>query len=80
LNILAEVGRPIWLTEVDILDKNPVTRADSLEALMRVAFSHPGVHGVILWAFWDNNSWRGPDVALVNGGDWKVITIEPIDL
>ncbi|XP_031549685.1 uncharacterized protein LOC116287179, partial [Actinia tenebrosa] len=72
LNTLAEVGRPIWLTEVDILNKDPVGRANSLEALMRTAFSHPSVHGIMFWAFWDRNSWRGPDVALVNGDEWKL--------
>ncbi|KAK3731070.1 hypothetical protein QZH41_019227, partial [Actinostola sp. cb2023] len=71
LNALSEVGRPIWLTEVDILNKNVHERADSLEALMRIAFSHPKVNGIILWAFWAKSSWRGPDVALVDA-NWKL--------
>ena len=71
LNAISEVGRPIWLTEVDVLDKNMQQRAESLEAVMRIAFSHPNVNGMMLWAFWEKNSWRGPDATIVNS-DWKV--------
>ncbi|XP_068725993.1 uncharacterized protein [Montipora capricornis] len=72
LKILSEAGLPIWLTEVDVLEKNPHNRADSLEVIMRSAFSNPSVQGLILWSFWNQSSWRGPYTALVDGNEWKI--------
>ena len=70
--MLSEVRIPIWLTEVDVLEKDPVKRADNLEAVMRTAFSSPSVQGLILWSFWSQSSWRGPYTSLVDGNEWKV--------
>lgn len=72
LNMLGEARIPIWLTEVDVLEKDPMKRADSLETVMRTAFSTPGVQGLILWSFWGYSSWRGPYTSLVDGNDWKI--------
>ena len=71
--MLGEARIPIWLTEVDVLEKDPMKRADSLETVMRTAFSTPGVQGLILWSFWGYSSWRGPYTSLVDGNDWKVL-------
>ena len=72
LETLSEARVPLWLTEVDILEKDPEKRADSLESVMRTSFSHPTTRGLILWSFWDSAAWRGKNVALVDGTDWKV--------
>ena len=72
LSMLDEVKIPIWLTEVDVLEEDPVRRANGLETVMRTAFSHPTVQGLILWSFWNRAAWRGPNTALVDGNDWKV--------
>eukprot|EP00795_Rhopilema_esculentum_P004379 gene4379-20601_t len=66
LDILAKAGLPIWITELDILEKNETKRAKALEHVMRVAFSHPSVAGIILWAFWSSAAWRGADTALID--------------
>ena len=72
LNMLSKAKIPIWLTEVDVLEKNPFKRADALETVMRTAFSNPNVQGLILWSFWSQSSWRGPYTSLVDGNDWQV--------
>ena len=72
LNMLSKAKIPIWLTEVDVLEKNPFKRADALETVMRAAFSNPNVQGLILWSFWSQSSWRGPYTSLVDGNDWQV--------
>ncbi|XP_001626084.3 endo-1,4-beta-xylanase 3 isoform X2 [Nematostella vectensis] len=72
LDALSEVKRPMWLTEFDILDPNTEQRADSTEAVMREAFSHPSVEGIIFWVFWDLHSWRGKNAGLVDGYDFKL--------
>ena len=70
--MLSEIRIPLWLTEVDVLEKDPVKRADNLETVMRSAFSTPSVQGLILWSFWNYSSWRGPYTSLVDGNDWEV--------
>ena len=70
--MLSEVRIPLWLTEVDVLEKDPVKRANNLETVMRTAFSTPRVQGLILWSFWNYSSWRGPYTSLVDGNNWKV--------
>ncbi|PHU15142.1 hypothetical protein BC332_16347 [Capsicum chinense] len=47
---LSETKMPIWLTEMDV-EINP-NQAVYLEEIMREAFSHPGVEGMIVWAAW----------------------------
>ena len=72
LKMLSDIRIPLWLTEVDVLEQDPVKRADNLETVMRCAFSTPSVQGMILWSFWNYSSWRGPYTSLVDGNDWQV--------
>ncbi|MCM2988171.1 endo-1,4-beta-xylanase [Bacillus safensis] len=71
LDVLAELGLPIWVTEYDSVHPDPNRRADNLEALYRVAFSHPAVKGVLMWGFWAGAHWRGEHAAIVNY-DWSL--------
>jgi endo-1,4-beta-xylanase len=71
LDIVAELGLPIWISEFDVVDKDPAVRADKMELVYRTAYSHPAVEGIMLWLFWAGNSWRGPDAAMVNL-DWTL--------
>ncbi|MCD7470490.1 hypothetical protein HAX54_010405 [Datura stramonium] len=49
-DFLSETQMPIWLTEMDV--QNNPNQAVYLEEIMREAFSHPGVEGMIVWAPW----------------------------
>ncbi|KAJ8560345.1 hypothetical protein K7X08_004403 [Anisodus acutangulus] len=49
-DFLSETQMPIWLTEMDV--QNNPNQALYLEEIMREAFSHPGVEGMIVWAPW----------------------------
>lgn len=53
LDKLGIVGLPIWFTELDVSSANEHVRADDLEVMMREAFAHPGVEGIMLWGFWE---------------------------
>ncbi|XP_060173350.1 endo-1,4-beta-xylanase 1-like [Lycium barbarum] len=53
LDKLSILGLPIWFTEVDVSSNNEHVRADDLEVMLREAFAHPAVEGVILWGFWE---------------------------
>jgi GH35 family endo-1,4-beta-xylanase len=58
LNKLGLLGLPIWFTELDVVSDNEFVRADDLEVMLREAFAHPAVEGIILWGFWEMSMWR----------------------
>ncbi|WP_265445301.1 endo-1,4-beta-xylanase [Acetivibrio straminisolvens] len=71
LDNLATLGIPIWVTEYDSTTPDVNKRAENLENLYRIAFSHPSVDGIIMWGFWAGVHWRGQDAAIVDQ-DWTV--------
>ncbi|XP_020093209.1 uncharacterized protein LOC109713503 [Ananas comosus] len=50
---LGVLGLPIWLTELDVSSVNEYIRADDLEVVLREAYAHPAVEGIMLWGFWE---------------------------
>jgi endo-1,4-beta-xylanase len=62
-----ETGLPIHLTEISAKLPDPKRRADVLEMIFRLGFSHSGVEALMLWGFGAKTHWMGPDAALVNG-------------
>jgi endo-1,4-beta-xylanase len=61
-----ETGLPIHLTEVSAKFPDAGRRADLLEMLFRLGFSHPAVEAIMLWGFGAATHWMGPDAALQN--------------
>ncbi|XP_043713529.1 endo-1,4-beta-xylanase 1-like isoform X1 [Telopea speciosissima] len=53
LDKLGILGIPIWFTELDVSSINEYVRADDLEVMLREAFAHPAVEGLMLWGFWE---------------------------
>lgn len=53
LDKLGILGLPIWFTELDVSSNNEHVRADDLEVMLREAFAHPAVEGIMLWGFWE---------------------------
>ncbi|PKA49691.1 hypothetical protein AXF42_Ash004232 [Apostasia shenzhenica] len=53
LDKLAILGLPIWFTELDVAAENEHVRAEDLEVMLREAFAHPAVEGIMLWGFWE---------------------------
>jgi GH35 family endo-1,4-beta-xylanase len=68
---LSAPGLPIWVSEYDSVQSNATNRADNLETLYRVAFSHTNVQGVLMWGFWAGAHWLGADAAIVDA-NWAV--------
>ena len=71
LDLIAEAGLPVRVTEFDVGTLDDAQRADWVEKFFRVAFSHPAVEGISIWGFWENRHWRGAESALVDA-DWTV--------
>jgi len=61
----AATGLPVWITELDVGEPDEALRADDLEVVLREAYAHPAVQGVVLWGFMQGHMWR-QDAALVN--------------
>lgn len=53
LDKLGILGLPIWFTELDVSSVNEYVRGDDLEVMLREAYAHPAVDGVMLWGFWE---------------------------
>ncbi|KAK4781636.1 hypothetical protein SAY86_015738 [Trapa natans] len=53
LDKLGILGLPIWFTELDVSSVNEHVRADDLEVMLREAYAHAAVEGVMLWGFWE---------------------------
>lgn len=58
LDRLAVTGLPVWITELDVSAADEAVRADDLEIVLREAFAHPAVEGIMLWGFMQGNMWR----------------------
>ena len=67
---VAQMGRPVWVTEYDYEVADDASRAANLEQFLYTAYSHPFVKGIILWGFWEPCMSRN-DSHLVNT-DWTV--------
>jgi len=61
-----ETGLPIHLTEASAKFPDANRRADLLEMLFRLGFSHQAVEAIMLWGFGATTHWMGPDAALMN--------------
>ncbi|ONK58117.1 uncharacterized protein A4U43_C09F8300 [Asparagus officinalis] len=53
LDKLGVLGLPIWFTELDVGAENEFVRAEDLEVMLREAYAHPAVEGIMLWGFWE---------------------------
>ncbi|KAK7104256.1 anti-sigma-I factor RsgI6-like [Littorina saxatilis] len=74
LDILAQAGVPIWITELDTQSADENKRAHYYENALRTFYGHPAVEGIIFWGFWDKLMWRGPRAALVKGENLEELT------
>lgn len=63
LDILAETGLPIEISEYDTRDDanqlTPAEQEQSFRDFLEASFEHPAVDGFIMWGIWDAGHWRG---------------------
>lgn len=63
LDILAETGLPIALSEFDMRDDanqiSPANQKLLFEDILEASFEHPAVNGFSMWGIWDSAHWRG---------------------
>jgi GH35 family endo-1,4-beta-xylanase len=66
----SEFGLPLELTEASFNLDDRELQADYMRDFLIASFSHPNVHGIMLWGFWENRHWR-PQAALFSA-DWTM--------
>ena len=63
INILAETGLSIEITEFDSRDDEyqltPEQQQQMFQDFLEVSFENPNIDGFIMWGFWDPGHWRG---------------------
>lgn len=70
LDRLSSLGIPVHLTELDYQNVDVGARADGYEVILRTAFAHPGVTGIMFWGF--HPDYKGKtDTELINH-DWTI--------
>jgi GH35 family endo-1,4-beta-xylanase len=76
LDLLAETGLPIEISEFDMRDDADTPQLNAIEQermfrdMLEVSFTHPSVDGFIMWGVWDKVHWRGN--APLFDSDWNV--------
>jgi len=58
LDVLQEVGLPVYITDFSIAGLDPAKHAYELEKFLRIAFSHEAVAGITLGDLWDKGNER----------------------
>ena len=59
LDVLKEVGLPVYITDFSISGLDAAKHAYELEKFLRIAFSHEAVEGITLGDLWDHGNPRG---------------------
>ncbi|PVD26379.1 hypothetical protein C0Q70_14053 [Pomacea canaliculata] len=72
LDTLAQVGVPIWATELDVRSTDENKRADFYEHALTALYSHHAVEGILMWGFWDKTHWLGVNASLVVGDNLQL--------
>lgn len=54
----AKFGKPIWITEYDIVMDDEELAASYTRDFYTTLFSHPAVGGIVMWGFWDGSHWK----------------------
>jgi GH35 family endo-1,4-beta-xylanase len=70
LDSMAELGLPIWISQLQINESNVNLRAEKLETVIRTAYSHPAVKGLMQWTFYEENEGT-PVCSLIDKG-WHI--------
>ncbi len=69
LDLMAEEGLPIQITEFDVNTPDEALQADYTRDFLIACYSHPAVTGFIKWGFWEAQHWK-PDAAMFRR-DWS---------
>jgi len=70
LDRYARFGKPIWITEYDVVIDDLEVAGSFTRDFYTTLFSHPAVQGIVMWGFWDGSHWKNN--AAMYGADWTL--------
>lgn len=73
LQILDEMGaygKQLEITEFDVGVPDDAVHGQYVRDCLTAFFSHPAVHGFIMWGFWEGSHWRAKDGGAMFRRDW----------
>jgi GH35 family endo-1,4-beta-xylanase len=70
LDRYARFGKPIHVTEYDIVLNDEQLAGDYTRDFLTLIFSHPAVEGFVMWGFWDGRHWK--NAAPLFRKDWSL--------
>jgi GH35 family endo-1,4-beta-xylanase len=59
LDRYGKLGKPIWITEYDVVLDDEELAGRFTHDFYTTLFSHPAVAGIVMWGFWDGAHWKG---------------------
>jgi hypothetical protein len=68
LDRFAKFGKPIQITEFDILTSDEKGQAEYTRDFLTVVFSHPATEAFTMWGFWEGKMWQPPGAMIRK--DW----------
>lgn len=71
LELLAEAGLPLYVTEFDIDLPNNRRQADQWAALFPIFYEHPAVKGITLWGSMEGVMWQKHGFLIKKDGSWR---------
>lgn len=63
-------GKPLLVTEYDVVVDDETLAADYTRDFYTTLFSHPAVEGIVMWGFWDKIHWKKN--AVLFRDDWSL--------
>jgi endo-1,4-beta-xylanase len=70
LDRYARFGKPIWITEYDVVIDDLDVAGSFTRDFYTTLFSHPAVQGIVMWGFWDGSHWKNN--AAMYRNDWTL--------
>jgi endo-1,4-beta-xylanase len=58
LNLLSATGLPIYISEFEINQQDDSTQLQRYQSIFPLLYEHPGVYGITLWGYIQNEIWR----------------------
>jgi endo-1,4-beta-xylanase len=70
LDRFAKFGKPIQITEFDLITRDEAGQARYLRDFLTAVFSHPATDAFTMWGFWEGKMWQPPGAMIRK--DWTL--------
>ena len=72
LDIVAETGLPLYITEFDVNIENDVLQARKFAELFTLFYEYPRIEGITLWGAVEGRMWRRNGYLIKRNGEYRI--------